>query len=99
VSCPPRRVVLTGAALRVGRDSSSRRAAPEIALADPGVSREHARLLAQPDGTWAVIDDGSTNGTYVNGRDQRIPAHQQFPLSDGDRVHLGIWTAITMRSS
>jgi hypothetical protein len=100
VCCPPRRVELAGASLRVGRDSSSRRATvPEIALADPGVSREHARLLAQSDGTWALIDEGSTNGTYLNGRGRRIPAHQQVPLADGDRVHLGVWTTITVCSS
>jgi pSer/pThr/pTyr-binding forkhead associated (FHA) protein len=100
-SSPARRVTLTGASVRVGRRSGSRGTTPEIDLADPpadpGVSREHARLLAQPDGTWAVVDEGSTNGTYVNGGRQRIAAHQPVPLADGDRVHLGVWTTITLR--
>ena len=95
-SCPARRVELTGTAVRVGRDSSSRQVVPEIALADPGVSRQHARLLAQPDGSWAVIDEGSTNGTYINGSDHRIPPHHQVLLSDGDRLQLGVWTSITI---
>jgi pSer/pThr/pTyr-binding forkhead associated (FHA) protein len=101
-SSAARRVTLGGGLLRIGRRSSSRGTIPEIDLsdppADPGVSREHARLLAQPDGAWAVVDDGSTNGTYVNGSSQRIPAHQQVALADGDRVHLGVWTTITLLS-
>ncbi|MBV9729653.1 MAG: FHA domain-containing protein [Pseudonocardiales bacterium] len=100
-SSPARRVPLTGASVRIGRRSGSRRTTPEIDLADPpadpGVSREHARLLAQPDGTWAVLDEGSTNGTYVNDSRQRIAARQPVPLADGDRVHLGVWTTITLR--
>ncbi|MDQ2791168.1 MAG: phosphopeptide-binding protein [Pseudonocardiales bacterium] len=100
-SSPARSVALRGELARIGRRSGSRGTIPEIDLsdppADPGVSREHARLLAQPDGTWAVIDDGSTNGTYVNGGSQRIPAHQQIALADGDHVHLGVWTTITVR--
>lgn len=96
----PRRIKLTGAAVRIGRRSASRGINPEIDLAeppaDPGVSREHARLIAQPDGSWAVLDDGSTNGTYINSDLHRIPVNQQIPLSDGDCVHVGVWTTITL---
>ncbi|MGH3899312.1 MAG: FHA domain-containing protein [Pseudonocardiaceae bacterium] len=86
--------------MRIGRRSISRGIAPEIDLAfppvDPGVSREHARLLAQPDGSWVLVDDGSTNGTYLNGDTKRLPAKAPVPLADGDRVHLGVWTTITL---
>ena len=95
-----RRVELTGASVRIGRRSASRGITPEIDLAsppiDPGVSREHARLLAQPDGCWALVDEGSANGTYLNGGATPIPARAQVPLTDGDRVHLGVWTTITL---
>lgn len=99
-STSPRRVELTGASVGIGRSSASRGITPEIDLAsppvDPGVSRKHARLLAQPDGSWALIDEGSTNGTYLNGGATRIPAEALVPLADGDRVHLGVWTTITL---
>ncbi|MGH3845082.1 MAG: FHA domain-containing protein [Pseudonocardiaceae bacterium] len=99
-SNPPRSIALTGTSMLIGRHSASRGITPEIDLAemsaDPGISREHARLVAQSDGRWAVVDEGSTNGTYVNGGRQPIPAHQQVPLADGDRVHLGAWTTITL---
>ncbi len=99
-STAPWRVELTGAVVRIGRRSASRGITPEIDLAgplvDPGVSREHARLLAQPDGSWALIDEGSTNGTCLNGVAKRIPTNQQVSLADRDRVYLGIWTTITL---
>ncbi|HEY3896902.1 MAG TPA: FHA domain-containing protein [Pseudonocardiaceae bacterium] len=93
---PARRVQLTGGSVRIGRRSGPRGIAPEIDVTDPGVSRVHARLLARPDGSWTVVDDGSLNGTYVNGAAQRIGPRQQVPLADGDRVHVGVWTTITL---
>jgi len=88
----------TGTEVRVGRRSVSRGIDPEIDLtgppADPGVSRLHALLVAGPDGTWSVVDPGSENGTLLNGN--TIPANQAVALHDGDRIHLGAWTALTI---
>jgi pSer/pThr/pTyr-binding forkhead associated (FHA) protein len=43
------------------------RAAPsDIAIPDPGLSRQHARFLWNDQGLW-VEDLGSTNGTKKNG--------------------------------
>jgi FHA domain-containing protein len=96
--CPERRFRLSGTEVRVGRRSVSRGIHPEIDLtgppADPGVSRLHAVLVAGPDGTWSVVDPGSENGTLVNGT--TIPANQAVALHDGDRIHLGAWTALTI---
>jgi pSer/pThr/pTyr-binding forkhead associated (FHA) protein len=96
--CPERRFPLSGTEVRVGRRSVSRGIHPEIDLtgppADPGVSRLHALLVAGPDGTWSVMDPGSENGTLVNGT--TIPANQAVALHDGDRIHLGAWTALTI---
>ena len=83
---------------RIGRHSASRGIEPEIDLTgpptDPGVSRLHAVLIGQPEGGWAVLDPGSENGTLVN--DQEIATGVQVPLHDGDRIHLGAWTVITI---
>jgi serine/threonine protein kinase len=96
--CPPRRFRLSGTEARIGRRSASRRLEPEIDLkgppADPGVSREHAKLIAGPDGSWSVVDLGSTSGTLVNGSE--ITPGEAVPLRDGDRINLGAWTMITM---
>jgi FHA domain len=96
--CPERRFRLSGAEVRVGRRSVSRGIDPEIDLtgppADPGVSRLHVVLMGAPDGTWSAVDPGSENGTLVNGNE--IPQGESVPLRDGDRIHLGAWTALTI---
>jgi serine/threonine protein kinase len=93
-----RRFRLSGAEVRIGRRSVSRHLEPEIDLTgsptDPGVSRMPVVLSAGPDGTWSVVDPGTENGIQVNGRD--VPAGQAVPLHDGDRIHLGAWTVITI---
>ena len=86
--------------MRIGRRSASRGIDPEIDLTgqptDPGVSHLHAVLQAEPDGSWAVLDPGSANGTMVNGRE--IAAGKRVPLRDGDRIYVGAWTVLTVRA-
>ena len=93
-----RRILLGGQQMRIGRRSAARGLDPEIDLSgppvDPGISRLHALLLPARDGTWAVLDPGSANGTLLNGRE--IAPGDLIPLRDGDRINLGAWTAITV---
>lgn len=93
---PERRFQLSGTEVRIGRHSAHSGIDPEIDLAvppaDPGVSRLHAVLIRAADGSWAVLDPGSANGTLVNGRE--IPSDRAVPLRDGDRIHLGAWTEL-----
>jgi pSer/pThr/pTyr-binding forkhead associated (FHA) protein len=56
------------------------------------VSRRHATIGADPDGTPWIRDEGSSNGTFVNG--ERIPAGEKVPLPPGARVRLGSKTEI-----
>ncbi|QMU80089.1 FHA domain-containing protein [Streptacidiphilus sp. PB12-B1b] len=98
---PERRVPMTGRGqLRIGRRSHQRGTVPEIDLSiapeDPGASHQHALLQEQPDGGWVVIDQDSTNGTSLNGAPDPIAAHQPVPVKDGDRIHVGAWTTITV---
>jgi hypothetical protein len=98
--CPDRHFLLTGPQMRIGRLSPSRGFEPEIDLTgpptDPGVSRLHAVLIPQADGTWAILDPGSENGTLVNNIE--IATDQRVPLRDGDRIYVGAWTVVTIRS-
>jgi hypothetical protein len=98
--CPERRFTLTGPEMRIGRRSVSRGLEPEIDLTgpptDPGISHLHAVLIGKPDGTWSVLDPGSSNGTQVNGDD--IATGVEVPLHSGDRVGLGAWTVLTVQS-
>ncbi|MYQ46208.1 FHA domain-containing protein, partial [Streptomyces sp. SID4985] len=98
---PEQQRPLTGNQLTIGRRRHSTGDTPDIDLSvppeDPGVSHQHAVLVQQPDGNWAVVDQNSTNGTTVNGGDEPIQPFVPVPLQDGDRVHVGAWTTITLR--
>jgi pSer/pThr/pTyr-binding forkhead associated (FHA) protein len=93
-----RRVRLVGNQMRIGRRSPARDLVPEIDLADrpvdPGISRLHAVLSHAPDGTWSILDPGSANGTFVNGRE--LAVRETVTLHEGDRINLGAWTVITV---
>jgi hypothetical protein len=94
---------LAGAQVRIGRSRGrAGESAPEIDLAatpqDPGISRLHAVLERQEDGTYAVRDLGSTNGTTVNDDPKPVGTDEAVPLADGDRIRLGAWTTIIVRS-
>jgi hypothetical protein len=99
--CPQRRFDLVGPQLLVGRRSRSRGIAPEVDLTGPpedaGVSHTHALLVAGPDGGWSVVDLDSSNGTYLNAGTDPLTPHQPVALSDGDQVHVGAWTTLTIQ--
>ncbi|MFJ8056302.1 FHA domain-containing protein [Streptomyces sp. NPDC096142] len=98
---PEQQRQLTGNQITIGRRRHSTGESPDIDLSvppeDPGVSHQHAVLVQQPDGSWAVVDQNSTNGTTVNGGEEPIQPFVPVPLQDGDRVHVGAWTTITVR--
>lgn len=101
--CPPRTFELSGGQVRVGRRSASKGIAPEIDLSgpplDPGISHLHLVLTRDPQlGGWLVVDPGSTNGASLNGSGELLPAQRPVALSDGDRIHLGAWTTLTVHA-
>ena len=71
-----------GSRLNVGRGSDS-----ELCLNDTSVSKIHAALVVNQQGTLLVADTGSTNGTFINGR--RIAYGESRPIEDGDMVGFG----------
>jgi hypothetical protein len=56
----------------------------DLLLDEPTASRHHA-VLERREGRWCVVDLGSTNGTYINGRRLTAPA----PLVRGDELRFG----------
>ena len=86
----------------IGRRSAKKGINPDIDLSgeceDTGVSREHAWLVRQDDGSFAVVDLNSTNGTNLNDSAEALPANSPVRLVDGDRIGLGHWTVITVRN-
>ncbi|RMF40612.1 MAG: FHA domain-containing protein [Planctomycetota bacterium] len=68
-----------GSNATIGRDASN-----QIQLHDTEVSRRHARIVRVGPDAYEIIDNNSSNGTFVNGR--RIERH---PLRTGDRIQVG----------
>lgn len=96
-----REVPLTGDEVVVGRRSEQKGFFPAIDLstpvADPAVSHRHAVLRRQLDGRWALVDEMSTNGTWLNGGANPLTHGVLTALKDGDRLQLGAFTRITIR--
>jgi diguanylate cyclase (GGDEF)-like protein len=73
---------LTGEGTMLGRATDT-----TFQLEDLTVSRQHAFVAIDPDGSVQITDQGSSNGTFVNG--DRIARHRPRRLVDGDRIQLG----------
>ena len=74
-----RAFTLPGDAETIGRESKN-----DIVIPDINVSRVHAEIRQDESGAWILTDLGSTNGTFVNGRQIKSAA-----LSDADRIIVG----------
>lgn len=74
-----RAFTLPGDAETIGRESKN-----DIVIPDINVSRVHAEIRQDESGAWILTDLGSTNGTFVNGRQIKSTA-----LSDADRIIVG----------
>lgn len=72
------RAVLGEGSFIIGRGSSA-----DMQLDSDAVSRQHA-LIEQRAGAHVIVDQGSTNGSYVNYR--RV---SERPLVDGDQIQIG----------
>jgi pSer/pThr/pTyr-binding forkhead associated (FHA) protein len=97
----PREVPLTGDEIIVGRSDEARGSFPDIDLsrpvADQGVSRRHAVLHRQGDGSWALTDEDSANGTWLNDDPEPLQGGKLVALHDGDRIQMGAFTVLILR--
>jgi ABC transport system ATP-binding/permease protein len=78
-----------GRRARIGRDPEN-----EIVVDDLLVSRFHAELRERPDGAHELVDLGSRNGTFVNGR-----AVERTAVRENDIVTVGHHTFRLVGSS
>ena len=70
---------ICGTVATIGREAVN-----QIRLRDTEVSRNHAKIIRAEEGGHRIVDNGSSNGTFVNSR--RI---ERKALQSGDRVQVG----------
>ena len=70
---------LTGAIQTIGRETSN-----DVVVPDINISRVHAQICREPDGSWTVTDLNSTNGLFVNGKKV-----DSASLNDADMITMG----------
>ncbi|MCZ6603194.1 MAG: FHA domain-containing protein [Planctomycetota bacterium] len=71
-----------GDSVRIGRNFFNE----VVVFGDTFISRRHAEI-GNRDGKLYVIDLGSRNGTYLNGRP--LPKREEAPLKPGDTILFG----------
>jgi pSer/pThr/pTyr-binding forkhead associated (FHA) protein len=77
--------------ISIGRDPKSR-----VQLPDASVSLRHALIRPSSNG-YVIIDENSTNGTFLNAG-RLVPGAAKL-LSDGDRVQVGrAWLGVRFRT-
>lgn len=75
----PGQVISLETVTRLGRSREN-----TVILDDEHVSSSHAMVTLR-DGRWWVRDEGSTNGTMVNG----VKIDSEAPLREGDELQIG----------
>ncbi len=72
-------IKITGPSVTIGRNP-----AHDVAMADPFLSRDHAKILVLKDGTFEIHDIGAKSPVRINGK--IISKHK---LKDGDKGSRG----------
>ena len=68
--------------VRIGRERDNDIILP---AGDKSATRHHCQIIQENDGSYTLVDVGSTNGTYVNG----VQRHGQVKLNPNDIVRAG----------
>jgi hypothetical protein len=101
-TAPDRTFRLTSDRVAIGRHGELRPGEQTVDLseapADTGISHRHALLVRQADGCWTILDCHSTNGTFLNDDSDPISCAEPVAIREGDQLHLGAWTTITLRA-
>ncbi|CAN5275532.1 hypothetical protein BH10ACI1_BH10ACI1_16240 [soil metagenome] len=83
-------IALDGGKISLGRGSEA-----DLTIDDDGLSRLHAVIYREDDQIW-IVDENSTNGTFVNG--ERV-SPSGTALFDGDIIKIGNYTKLKVTIS
>lgn len=85
----PPSLTFDGGRIVIGRSDGS-----DVRLPDPSVSLRHASIRAQGS-DYAIVDEGSTNGTWVGG--VKLGPHTPRLVKSGDLVRVGrVWLELVI---
>jgi hypothetical protein len=86
---------LAGDEVRIGRAKPGNPVDIPIGgpVADPGVSADQCTFRRTAAG-WVVVDDGSANGTWINGAEVPLTPGTEHLLASGDIIGIGAWTVL-----
>ena len=59
----------------------------DVVLPFPAISRQHATLTEDGGGRFFLTDQGSKNGTWING--ERLEHKRAYAVNDGDELKFG----------
>lgn len=76
-------LIKQGDRLSVGRTKEN-----SLAIDDPSISKYHASIALDANGSLLLADTGSTNGTFVNG--ERIAYGKTAMITERDKVRFGL---------
>lgn len=101
---PSQELDLAGDELHIGRTSESRAIHPDIDVAaltgDQAVSSRHAVLRVANDGSYTLVDVGSTNGTFLDDVESDAITHGvPIEVKPGQALYVGAWTRLTIQDS
>ncbi|HRG97819.1 MAG TPA: FHA domain-containing protein, partial [Polyangiaceae bacterium] len=89
---PERSITFDATRVVLGRAASA-----DLVLPESSVSQRHASIRTSG-AEYAVVDEGSTNGTFVG--DVRLTPHVPRTLRSGDRLRLGrVWVEVRFNSA
>jgi pSer/pThr/pTyr-binding forkhead associated (FHA) protein len=87
-----RSLTFDGERIVIGRGPGS-----DVRLPDPSVSHRHA-MIQQSGSSWVLVDEGSSNGTFVGG--VRLARRAPRTIRSGDLVRVGrVWLEIRIDQS
>jgi FHA domain len=77
------RLIIDSDTCWIGRDSAQCQAP----INDDAASGKHCQIIHEPSGQFYVLDEHSTNGTFVN--QSLIPKNTRIPIQPGAMIQIG----------
>lgn len=90
---PERRFTVEDGEFKLGRAAAGEKYEGGVGITgDNAISKKHALVVRQGDGSYVLRDLNSTNGTKMGGKE--LTANVDYPLAEGATFEIGEWTVV-----